>query len=96
LSPKAKEETWPLSGCIIITTGPDEFIVAGTGVAVTFEPNSSGDPIAGIVSIDEGSFVNGKWVAGRRLNGDQDNQGRNLRIPVGDWGIQKVKLYRFK
>jgi beta-galactosidase GanA len=95
-SPKSKEQTWPLSACIIISTGEDEFIVAGTGVVITFEPNSPGDPIAGIVSIDEGNFVNGKWIAGRRLNGDHSNQGRHLRIPVGDWGIQKVKLYRYK
>ncbi len=95
-SPKAKDDTWPVSGCIIISTGTDEYIVAGTGIVITFEPNSPGDPITGITSIDEGSFVNSKWVSGRRMNGDQDHQGRHLRIPVGEWGIQKVKLYRYK
>jgi beta-galactosidase GanA len=95
-SPKAKEDIWPLSGCIIIATGDDEFVVAGTGIVITFEPSSTGDPIAGIASIEEGNFINGKWVAGRRMNGDQDHQGRHLRIPVGEWSIQKVKLYRYK
>jgi hypothetical protein len=40
--------------------------------------------------------VKGKWVAGRRMNGDQDHQGRHLQLPGGEYGIQKVKLYKYK
>jgi hypothetical protein len=32
-------------------------------------------------------------VKGRRMNGDQDHQGRHIRFSVSEWGIQKVKLY---
>lgn len=28
-----------------------------------------------------------------RLNGDEDHQGRHIRIPVGEWQTQKIKLY---
>ena len=87
--------TWPRFGGLIISTGPNEYFIAGEGIIVTFKPNPPGDPIAGIASIDEGTFVNGRWVAGRRLNGDEDHQGRHLRLPPGQFGIQRVRLYRY-
>ena len=31
----------------------------------------------------------------RRLNGDQDHQGRHVRISVGDYKVLHVKLYRY-
>ena len=30
----------------------------------------------GILQAEEGKYVNGKWIIGRRMNGDQDHQGR--------------------
>jgi hypothetical protein len=38
--------------------------------------------------------VNGKWIPGRRMNGDENNGGYKLRLPPGKPGIQKIKLYR--
>ena len=87
--------SWPHFGGVIISTAPDEYVIAGSGLIVTFAPNSPGDPIAGIASIEEGTFVNGHWVDGRRLNGDESHQGRHLRLPPGQFGIQRVKLYRY-
>ena len=94
-SPQAKEETWPLSGGIIIALSKDEFYVGGTGLVIRF---TSRDPMlrAGIERVDEGTFVNGIWRPGRRLNGDEDHQGRHLRIPTGEYGIQRVKLYTYE
>ena len=31
----------------------------------------------------------------RRLNGDEDHQGRHLRIPAGSVGVQHLKIYRY-
>jgi hypothetical protein len=80
--------------------GPDEYIVAGSGtVDVKFYPNTPGDPIAGIVSIDEGAFVEGRWVPGRRLNGDESDSNKALRLVGGtlpNGSIQRVKLYRYR
>ena len=90
-----EEGPWPRVGCMIIKIGPDEFYVAGSGVIVTFESLNPGKT-AGIGSIDEGKFIKGKWTPGRRLNGDQSHQGRHLRIPNTDMGIQKVKLYQYQ
>ena len=86
---------WPRAGGIFISTGPDQYIIAGTSIIVTFSPISKGDPIAGIASIQEGQYVDGQWVPGRWMNGDQSHQGRHLRIPSGSFGIQRVKLYRY-
>jgi hypothetical protein len=69
--------------------------LAGNGLIVTFASDSTDDPIAGITSIEEGWLVNGGWVAGRRLNGDENHQGRHLRLVPGQIGIQLVKLYRY-
>ena len=89
------EGPWPRVGGMIISIAPDEFYIAGSGIIVTFEPISKVDSVAGIVRIDEGKFVDGRWIPGRRLNGDQSHQGRHLRIPNDDVGIQRIKLYRY-
>jgi hypothetical protein len=100
------EYTWPYAnrsasdtprvGGMIIMTAKDEFFVAGTGVVVNFRPVSGDGLITGIASMDEGAMVDGKWVAGRRLNGDEDHQGRHMYLRGAEFGIQKVKLYTYK
>ena len=99
-APEAKLGNWPASGAIVIEEAPGEFIVAGTGVVVEFA--IAGGPVAGeegrsvgILRAEEGVYVDGVWRAGRRMNGDQDHQGRHIRIAVGDWAIQRVKLYTY-
>jgi hypothetical protein len=88
------------SGALFIALGPDEYLAAGSGaVEVTFSPNTPGPPTAGILSIDEGTYVDGRWVPGRRLNGDENGQGKFLRIGGGtsrNGSIQRVKLYRYR
>jgi hypothetical protein len=82
-------------GAIVIALAPDEFLVAGTGVVVTFTPNGPGAPIAGILTADEGRFVDGRWVRGLRMNGDQTHQGRHVSLG-GGYSMQRVKLYRYR
>ena len=85
-----------LSGGLVISIGPDEFVFAGTNITVTFEAEKGGDPLVGILSVDEGVFTNGQWVPGRRLNGDQTHQGRHLRLVPGRFSIQRIKLYGYR
>jgi hypothetical protein len=82
-------------GALVIALAPDEFLIAGTGVVVTFAPNGPGAPIAGILSADEGQLVNGRWVRGLRMNGDQTHQGRHVALG-GGFGVQRVRLYRYR
>src|SRR5215204_3349659 len=90
----SKESIWPLAGGLIITIAPDEFYVAGTGIVMTFTPKENSKK-AGFISIDEGRFEQGVWKPGRRMNGDQDHQGRHVRIPGNEYNIQHIKLYTF-
>lgn len=91
-SSEAKDSVWSTKGGIIIQTAPDEFLVAGSGIVVKFE-NLDSRLVTNIASSDEVSFINGLEVKGRRMNGDQDHQGRHVRFSVEESGIQKVKLY---
>jgi hypothetical protein len=95
-SPGAKEETWPQAGGLVIQTAPDEFVVAGTGIVVSFVSVQPNKGRAGILTIEEGEYREGRWVPGRTMNGDQSHQGRHVRFPVGEYGIQKLSLYQYK
>ena len=75
---------------------PDEFIFAGTGLVITFETETPSDVIVGILSAQEGKYVNAQWAPERWLNGDQTHQGRHIRLPPGKFDIQRVKLYRYR
>jgi beta-galactosidase GanA len=86
----------PVRGGLIIALAPDEFLIAGLGIVVTFAPTSPGAPIAGILSAQEGRYVRGKWTVTRWLNGDQTHQGRHIRLEPNEFSIQRVKLYRYK
>jgi hypothetical protein len=88
-------EPQPVSGGLVIAVGPDEFLLAGTALTVVFEADSPGPSIVGLLSVDEGKFIDGTWKPGRRLNGDQTHQGRHVRIGANRFEIQRVKLYRY-
>ena len=97
--PRASGTTGPASqpsGGLVIQLAPDEFIFGGIGITVTFQPRAVGPLQAGILSVEEGRFVNGEWTHIRWLNGDQTHQGRHVRIEPGQFGIQRVKLYTYE
>ncbi|MGH7616391.1 MAG: DUF5597 domain-containing protein [Gemmatimonadaceae bacterium] len=97
ISTGAREETEipGAHGGLIIQLGPDAFIVAGTGMLMTFVSNDRASPVAGIETVEEGRFENGVWIRGRVLNGDDTNQGRELRQPAGQFTIRRIRLYRY-
>jgi hypothetical protein len=54
--------------------------------------------------VEEGTFVNGRWLPSRQLAGDETGEGDNLslrshptdRIPGDGYaGIQRFTLYRY-
>ncbi len=93
---KTETEAPGAHGGIIIQTGPDDFLVAGTGMIITFGTQRQDKAMAGIDSICEGRFENGTWFPGRNLNGDDDNQGRELRLPWGQFSVRRVRLYKYR
>jgi hypothetical protein len=95
----ASQATRPLSaprGGLIILLAPNELLIAGTGMVVTFTPNGTGAPTAGIISADQLRYEKGEWVRGLRMNGDQTHQGRHVALGPGDLTVQRVKLYRYR
>jgi beta-galactosidase GanA len=95
-SPEAKNDEWPFAGAIIIQTKENEFFIGGSGVVINFKVHENDTLNAGILKVDEGYFKDNQWIITRHLNGDQTHQGRHLRIPSGDYGIQRLELYMFK
>lgn len=81
---------------IVIAMANDDFLVAGSGLGIHFAARTPGPKNTGILSIDDGRFVNGKWVPGRRMNGDESAGGWRLRLPAGAPGTQRIRLYRFE
>ena len=95
-SPGASAAEWPMAGAMLIQTGEDEFYLAGTGVVATFKPVSDPALNIGILKVDEGAFEQNQWKVLRHLNGDQTHQGRHVRIPYGQYGVQRFELYVYK
>jgi hypothetical protein len=79
---------------LVMATGPDEFLGAGSGFRVAFKPKSAGPTHAGIGYVEEGTFSAGNWISGRRLNGDENDQGNFWRFSSRGVNIEKVVVYR--
>jgi hypothetical protein len=103
--PSAPQQQQGFSGAIFIEAGPDEFYAAGGNVSASFSPITPGPEQVGIGTVEEGTFVNGRWIPSRQLAGDETGEGGNLSLrthPVdriladGYAGIQHVMLYRFR
>ena len=78
---------------MIAQLGPDQFLVTGLDVSVTFhlkgkQPWSHSQP----ETVEEGKFVNGEWKVQRLLNGDETDRGVSFyQKPV----VAKVSMGRF-
>ena len=127
--PRATDgSTWPEGGAILMKLSDNEYLLAGSGVVVTFAStyekahesqqvlgedgfiatgtSSHSSPLTphlfkgsrkGIANVDEVIIdKQGQMHYMRRLNGDQDHQGRHVRIACGEWKILHVKLYDYR
>ena len=86
----------PPSAAILIAAGPDEFFAIGSEVKITFTSNTPGLPLAGLGTVEEGTFVDGRWVPDIRLAGDDTGQGDDLFEIQRHMGIQRFTLYRYR
>ena len=81
---------------VFMAVGPDEYLVAGNNLHITFTPDTPGPPIAGLAEQEAGRFdANGKWVATHLLGGD-DSSESVVRLSWGERAIQRVTLYRYR
>jgi hypothetical protein len=87
---------------LVIATGPEEYFVAGRNVQITFSPNPAAPEVAAVAAIDEGTFVDGQWKPGRRLNGDETMLSYSLSQLAANnqtgtgarFGAEKPAIYR--
>jgi len=78
---------------LVVNTAPDEFLFIGANGDPGFAVDSPGLPRVAISAKDEGRYEKGKWVPGRRLNGDEVFQPG---LPSARIGMLKVELVRFE
>lgn len=92
MPPNPKKDL-PVGGAAVIQLGPDEFLVAGSDLRVRFALNqpAAGDNVQ-FLDVEEGTFVDGRWVMKRRWNGDQTDYDLNLTQPV----LLKVRLGTYR
>lgn len=82
---------------LIIANGPDSFLGVGNGFRVHFYPQELSNSVkVGLASVDEGRFENGRWIAGRRLNGDENDQGRAWRFSPHYLSTQICEVYSYE
>jgi Domain of unknown function (DUF5597)/Beta-galactosidase len=83
------------SGGLIISLAADEFLLLTAGVNITFAASNDVPGRTTLASADEGAIVDGQWVRGRRLNGDETDNDRTLSPALENpYRIFRVKLYQ--
>jgi hypothetical protein len=81
---------------LFIQLGPDDYAIVGRSMSVYFESATDATQSVGLATVDEGQYVDGRWIPGRRLNGDETPDWRALWFPGDRYTIQKIKLYRYR
>jgi hypothetical protein len=97
-----------LGYALIIQTGRDEFVIAGTDVDITFSTQPASPQFVGMDTVEEGRFENGQFIPGRLLNGDEvqlryelseaakeGQSGAGIRLLPEGPHVQRVKLYKY-
>ena len=77
---------------ILISTGPDEYFIVGNNFSITFSSNVPSEQV-GLGTVEEGNFVDGRWVPGRHLAGDDTGQGEFPTVRTRN--VMRVTLYRY-
>jgi hypothetical protein len=81
---------------LVMAESPGHFLGAGRGFRVAFGPINGGSDRLGLASAEEGHFVNGAWVPGRRLNGDESDQGNYWRFDSRSIHIERASSYVYR
>jgi hypothetical protein len=103
------DQTADLGYALAIALAPDEYLIAGTDVQVTFTPLADDHSIAGIADASRGTVQNGQWKSERRMSGDDilleydlakaalnRQSGSGLLFGPDGPTLQKVTLYHYR
>jgi Domain of unknown function (DUF5597) len=91
--PKENRDAPVPAAAVFITSAPDQFYLGGGGMRIAFTSNMPGPPTVGLGDVQEGKFVDGKWVVTRQLGGDDTGQGEILTLRPDT--ILRVTVYRY-
>jgi beta-galactosidase GanA len=81
---------------LVLEESPGHYLGVGKGFRVQFEPKDPAAARMGIGTIDEGRFEAGTWIPGRRLNGDETDQGNAWRFDERGLHTERATIYRFR
>ena len=73
----------------MIVTAPAEFVIAGSNVVIANSRSHLG-------TVDEGRFEKGRWIPGRRLNGDETFSSNLFALAPDTLEMRRVVTYSDK
>jgi hypothetical protein len=77
-------------GALIIQTGNEDFYIVGKDVMISFDLKAKNTGLFAVTeSVDEGTFIDGAWVPGRRLNGDE-----GYVVRLGEVNALKIRIFK--
>ena len=91
-TPRDQQQIADHGGLIFQTD--EGFTVVGTGITLTFADDSGAQ--VGLDQVREMVMTDSGLAVGRWLNGDQTHQGRHIRLPPGEIGVQTFSLYTYE
>ena len=80
---------------LFICTGPDDYVIAARGLNIYFTAATEPLDNVALATVEEGVYDNGKWIPGRRLNGDETPEWKAMRFNADNYSIQHVTLFRY-
>lgn len=66
-----KQPCKPLAAGMVYEVGENSFIIMGMMSTINVLPKPGENKKVGILTLEDGNFVDGEWKAGRQLNGDE-------------------------
>lgn len=78
---------------LVINSGPGAYVFVGGPMNVAFTPNTPGPGSVVLGSFDESTLVDGRWVPGRRLNGDETDHNRRWQ-DMRSFGIYRYTVFQ--
>lgn len=76
--------------CLCLQVDQNECYIMGKDCGITFQSLTEGKPDLDFLLVEEGTFADGQWIPGRRLNGDE-----TARLNLEGPGALHVKFFTY-
>ena len=77
--------------CLCLATGEDECWILGSACSVTLSSGRADAPNLDLLLLEEGRFEKGRWIPGRRLNGDE-----SAHLSLEGPGVLHAKFFTYE